>query len=283
MTARTRRLHLPVRRATLAALALSSTLLSPAAARAGEGTGLVVVREHGVGSAAQAQQYLDRLAASAARVNGWSAVFSKYFTSRRQAKAWIQAEQPAFGILTLDTYLALRAPMKLSVVGKAEVKGAGGRRYHVISKDAKDLAGCKGKPLASNHLDDTRFVERVVAGGAFKLADFQPLPTRRPLQTVKKVLRGEATCALVDDAQLADLANVEGGAALHPVWSSKELPPMVVVAFGHTDPALARGFKAKLSKVCSGAGKQACAEVGISRLAPASDKDYRAVVRAYGS
>ena len=159
---------------------------------------------------------------------------------------------------------------------------AGGRQYFLVSKSATNLAGCKGKPLASDHLDDTKFVEGVVAGGDFKMADFEVVKTRRPVQTLKKVLRDEATCALVDDAQLASLGKLEGGSAVKSVWSSKKLPPMVVVAFGHVAGAAKTNFSASLGAICVGTGRGACAEAGISALRPATDASYNKVVKAYG-
>ncbi len=267
--------------ASLAVLATTAALPRPA--RAGDAVGLVVVREHGVGSAAQAQQYLDRLAAAAAKVNGWPAVESKYLTSRRLAVRWIDAHRPAFGILSLGAFLGLRAKYGLTVLGTADVATAGGRQYFVVAREGKDLSACKGKRLASNHADDARFVERVVAGGAFKLSDFSLVPTRRPVQTILAVVRGEADCALIDDAQHADLGSIEGAGSLVTVWKSAKLPPMVVVAFGGTDGKLAATFRKNLPKVCSGEGASACKEVGIRKLTPAGAATYRKVVAAYGS
>ncbi|RMG94626.1 MAG: hypothetical protein D6705_15675 [Deltaproteobacteria bacterium] len=262
--------------------AAASVGLAAPVARAGDAVGLVVIREHGVGSAAQAQQYLDRLASAAAKVNGWPAVESKYFTSRKLADRWIGAHRPAFGIMTLGAYLGLRAAYGLKVVGTADVATAGGRRYYVVAKQGGDLSACKGKRLATNFADDPRFVEKVVAAGAFSLSDFTLVPTRRPVQTIHAVIRGDAECALIDDAQFADLGAIEGGAALRPVWTSAEFPPMVVVAFGTADAALVAKFRKNLPKVCAGEGAEACKEVGIRRLAPSSDAAFRKYVKAYG-
>ena len=38
--------------------------------------------------------------------------------------------------------------------------------------------------------------------GDFTLDSFNLVPTRRPVQTIKKVARGEAVCALIDDGCL---------------------------------------------------------------------------------
>lgn len=265
------------------AAALPGLVLTAGAAQAADGSvNVLVIKEQGVGSAAQAQPYVDRLVAAAAKVSGWTAAAGKYATTREAAEEYIHTADPHFAFMSLGAFLGLRGKHKLDVIGKAEVSQAGGRQYHIVSKTAADLAGCKGKTLASNHTEDVRFAEKVVAGGAFVLTDFTLVPTKRPVQTLKKVTSGEAECALIDDAQLAELAKIEGGAAVKSVWKSDKLPPMVVVAFPSAPAAERKAFQGALGKVCNGEGKAACGEVGIKDLGAAGASDYAAVVTAYG-
>ena len=182
----------------------------------------------------------------------------------------------------MPVFLALQAKYKLEVIGQVAVSLAGGRQYSVISKSAGDLAGCKGKSLVSDHTDDARFIERIVAHGKFTLADFTVVQTQRPLQTIKKVLEGEAVCALIDDAQLAELPHLEGGASLHSLWQSAELPPMVVTAFPAAPEGERERFREHLADLCDNEAQSVCAEVGIVSLKAASVSDYAAVVTAYG-
>ena len=243
---------------------------------------ILVVKEHGVGSPTLAQPYLDRFVAIAAEENGWADAKGQYYNNRSAAEAFIQAHHPHYGIFSLPVFLALRAKYKLEVIGQVAVSLAGGRQYYLISKSAADLAGCKGKTVASDHTDDTRFIERVVAGGRFTLADFTVVQTQRPLQTTKKVISGEAACALIDDAQLAELPHLEGADGLRTVWKSAELPPMVVTAFPAAPEAERKRFQEHLANLCDNEGQSACAEVGIVSLKAASATDYAAVVAAYG-
>ncbi len=273
---------------SLKAFSIGLSLLTVAAAtpaRAAEADAdaidVLVLRENGSGSAATAQKFIDQVMVSVARVNGWPAAQGVYHTQRRAALAFIEAERPHFGILSLGAFLALRKPHKLDLLGKARIKGGGGEQYVIVSKSATDLAGCKGQTLATNHGEDAKFIDGVVAGGDFKLSDFKVVPTRRPLQTLKSVIRDEATCALIDDAQLAELSRQEGGAAVKPVWFSKTLPAMVVVAFPTAPAAEAKAFKANLSKVCQGEGKSACASAGIESLEAVDASALSSVIKAY--
>lgn len=268
----------------LLAAALMLALESPArSAQADSATvWLLVVKEHGVGSPTLVQPYLDRFVAIAAEQNDWADAKGQYYGNRTAAEAFIQAQHPHYGIFSLPAFLALRAKYKLEVIGQVAVSLAGGRQYYLISKSAADLAGCKRKTVVSDHMDDPHFIDSVVAGGAFTVADFTVVQAQRPLQTIKKVINGEAVCALIDDAQLAELAHLEGADGLRTVWKSAELPPMVVTAFSTAPQAERERFQKHLADLCDGNGQSACTEVGIVSLKAARAADYAGVVAAYG-
>ena len=59
------------------------------------------------------------------------------------------------------------------------------------------------------------------------------------------------------------------------------MPPMVVVAFPSAPLAERKSFQESLGKLCTGDGKQACDEVGLTVLRAAPASDYAAVVAAY--
>jgi hypothetical protein len=270
------------RKGARAACLLALFAAAAGSARADEPIRIFVLREHGVTAVALAQPYLDRFVALAAAQNGWRTAQGTYLTTRQAAEEAIRRDHPHYAILSLPSFLALRKAHRFEVIGRVEVSLSGGRRYAVISRTANDIAGCKGKALATDHADDARFVERVVARGQFALADFQLSATRRPLQTTRQVLDGQATCALVDDAQLAELAHLPGAEGVHPVWQSADLPQMVVVALPDAPAAEREAFQQNLPDLCAAEGRAICAEVGIVALAPAADRDYADAVTAYG-
>jgi hypothetical protein len=268
-----------------AALLLAGCLalaLAASTARAADPVEILVLKEHGVGSPSLAQPYVDRFVALAAEDNGWTSAQGQYLSSRSAAETFIKTRSPHYGILSLAAFLALRESYQMEVLGRVASRLAGGEQYFIVSKAARDVKGCKGKKLASDHFADSRFVEKVVARGDYKLADFELIKNRRPLQSLRQVLSGDAECALVDDAQLAELKHLAGGDGVKTVWKSKLLPPMAVVAFASAPIAERKSFKANLSSVCEPAENTACAEVGIHALAPARASDYAEVVALYG-
>lgn len=273
----------PSLRSLLAPLGLlaASSLFLAAPARADGEVGVLVLKEHGVGTAAQAQPYVDKLVQIAAKQAGWSGAKGSYQTTRTAAEKYITDSKPSFGIFSLAAFLGLKDKHKLEVIGQVTSSRAGGQQYHLISKNAADAAGCKGKALASDHADDTKFIDNVVFGGKMKLSEFTLTTTTRPIQTIKKVVAGEAECALIDDAQFGELANVEGASGIKSVWKSDKLPPMVIVAFSNAAATDKKGFQGAFGKVCEDTGKDVCKEVGISSMKTATSSDYQTVITAY--
>lgn len=241
-----------------APVAQAAAVADPTAA-----VGFVVVREAGTGSASAAQSYLDSLLASVARTNGWASASGKYFTKRSKAKAFIAETKPSFGFLSFGAYLGLRSGHGLTALAVADASAAGGAQYFVVSKNQLTLAECKGKTLATNHARDDRFIDRVVSGEAFDLADFQVVETTRPVQTLKAVIDGEADCALVDDSQVLAMGQIDGGLLLRPLWSSEKLPTVVVVSFGTAPAEQVQSFSANIEAICEGDGKAACDAAGL--------------------
>lgn len=269
-------------RSALISLGLVATAgLVASTSLAGGKVGMLVLKEHAVGSTTAAQPYLDKLMGIAAKENGWAEGGGSFQTSRSGAETWIAAEKPHYGILSLAAFLALRGKYNLEPIGQAVVSGGGGQQYSIVSSSATDLAGCKGKRLATDHGDDPRFIEKVVAAGAFKLGDFTPLPTKRPGEAARKVIGGDAECALIDDAQVAQLAQVPGGAAVKEVWKSAAMPPMAIVAFPDAPATERTAFQGSLPKICAGANKTICDQVGLQDLKPAAASAYAPVVALY--
>lgn len=252
---------------TLVAAALLVPAAAPVAQAAvvveADAVGFVVVREAGTGSASTAQSYLDSLLASVARTNGWASATGKYFTKRSKAKKYIEETKPSFGFMSFGAYLGLRKAYDLTPVAVADATAAGGAEYFVISKNQLTLDGCKGKTLATNHAKDAKFIDRIVSGDAFDIADFQLVETTRPVQTLKAVIDGEAECALVDDSQVLAMGTVDGGLMLRPLWSSAKLPAVVVVKFGSAPAEQVESFTTNIEAICEGDGRAACDAAGL--------------------
>lgn len=274
---------------TIALCTLAATaMLVPAAAPVAQAAdpdpttvGFVVVREAGSGSASAAQAYLDSLFASVARTNGWAGATGKYFTKRSKAKKYIEQTKPSFGFVSYGAFLGLRKGFGLTPIAVAEATAAGGSQYFLVSKNQVTPDGCKGQTLATNHAKDGRFIDRIVSGDAFDLSDFQVVETTRPVQTLKAVIDGEAECALVDDAQVVAMGQVDGGLMLRPLWSSEKLPAVVVVSFGGAPAEQVKSFSSNIEAICEGDGKATCDAAGLEALRRVDAAVFEAQQAAY--
>jgi len=269
----------PASRLARAALVLG-VLTTLRTALAAPPPAFVVLLEHAVGTPGRAQPYLDELLAVVSEQNHWPKASGRYFAERAPALTFIRDEKPAFGILSLGAFLALRSSLSLSVIGEVVAPKTGGGQYFLVSTQAGTADACKGQRVTTTFGADPKFVDQVVAGGSFRLSEFKLIEARRPLEPLKQVLRGEAACALIDDAQLDALQHIEDGARLAPVWRSAELPGMAVVAFPRANPSVVQSFKQSLGGLCAQA-KQACSSVGIEELRPSTEARYRALLDAY--
>ncbi len=267
-------------RSALVSAGLAAAFGLAATALAGGNVNVVVIKEHAVGSTSTAQPYLDKLIEVTVKENGWSGGTGKFFTKRGDAEGWIGSDKPSYGIISLGAFLEYQGKYKIEGIGEALVAQGGGQQYFFISKSAGDVNGCKGKKLASDHADDPRFIDKVVAGGAFKLGDFTLEKTTRPVQTIKKVMNDEADCALIDDAQLAELGKM-GAGGVKQVWASAKLPSMIVAAFPSAPEAERKAFQASLPKICAGAGAQVCKDVGLQALTSGAPGSLSGIVAAY--
>jgi hypothetical protein len=252
-------------------------------ARAGATVNVVVLKEHGMGTATQAQPYLDKFIALAGQPpNGWDPASSgRYTTDRGAADAYIKSANPHYGIFSLPAFLALRKTYNLDVVGEAKTN-SGGEQYSIASLKQGSLADCKGKTLATDHMqtpDDVKFIEKVVADGAFTKADFKIVETKRFSQAVNEMINGNAECVLIHEAQLTHAQQSNPG--LKALWSSAKLPGMAVVAFPSAPAGEKTTFQGSLPNICSGAAvKQVCDPIGVLSI-NGNAAQYQAIIAKY--
>jgi hypothetical protein len=262
------------------AAGLATSLGLAATALAGGNVNVIVLKEHAVGSSSAAQPYLVKLLAITAQENGWASGNGEFDTKRDAGEKYIESNKPNYGIISLPSFLAFKGKYNVDAIGEATVATGGGQQYFLISKTASDLAGCKGKRLASDHIDDPRFIEKIVADGKFKLSEFTLDQTTRPSQAARKVVSGDAECALIDDSQLAELPKMNDP-AVKQVWASNKLPSMIVVAFPSAPAAERATFQSSLPKICTGGSAQVCKDVGLLSLSGTVPANLPALIKAY--
>lgn len=241
-------------------------------------TGFAVLYPYAGAQAQQAGPALQKFGAQIAKKGGWANAQGQIF-SRRAAlrKALTQGSLQADAlILPLSAYLDLKqshprwkASHEVSLVSPQQ------GQFFLVTTDAK-RSSCAGAKVATNHLDESPFLSQVVSGGSQVFAQMQWVQQRRPIQVLKTLIRGQAQCALIDQAQLEAARQLPGGAATKVLWSSPKLPSMVAVLRKQEG-----AWKKVLGTLCRGASSPVCQEVGLLGFDKLSASRIRTIERQY--
>lgn len=282
---------LTMRRTCLVLLLVVASAVLPRAAVAGEKDFVIYAPGFGA-SASQAKPYLDKFSALLDKRLGWKAPGAAlaFLDDAKAVADYIEKQKPGYGLLPPSFYLDLacrKVPMTplAAVVGLSSTSSSSGR-YHVVVKEggAADLSALKGKVLASNHLQDKRFVSQVVFAGKLDAEkDFVLKPTNSPIAPFRWVDQGQADAALVDDAQLAHMKKLPFGQSLKAVFSSDELPPFPIVSFDKVTKAPDRAaLKKAITEMCaSDDGQPICKEMQVTRFESVDPKAFAAAQQRY--
>jgi hypothetical protein len=238
------------RAATTFALGLALAYLAPSFAA--DRRGVLVCYPRAPGTTEQARPIMERLGAWLTDHTG-QPLLPIYFNAVEPARAWLDREHPPYAILSLPLFLAWKDELGLVAVAQTERGGQSTERYHLIVPDASPWrtladvrAGVTGRKAVvwSSHLDDVRFVSRVVFAGGLRVAaddaaDVRGVATDQPLRALRKMKAGEpldgqpVDAVLLEDtawSELQKLATFRG--ALRAVFTSAPLPTPPVVAIG---------------------------------------------------
>lgn len=246
---------------------------SAAAAQAG-GKDFAIVTMRLGGDAESAQPYINKFAAHLEAQTGWPKGSAKgsFLGSKKEALAYIESQKPGFGVFEPWLYFELEKSHKLEPIAQVVSSDLNSPRYHVVVKDAavKGLDDLKGKRLWTTIADAPRYLGNVVLDGK------GPAETRFTLKQIgsamkgaRAVLRGEAEATLLDDEQLEAAKKLEGGAALRTIYSSPQLPSVLVVTFGtNIQPADGQALAKNVGTLCEQKGGEICKEMHISKFVP---------------
>ena len=248
-----------------------------------------VIQHGGAGGTSQtAQPYINQVLRYAEGVLKWPANSAKgeFFPDEAGAVQYIDANKPGFGIVDASVFLDLREKYDLQPIASVQGQNQLNGHLSVVVKDPniKSLDDLKGKTLISNHLENSKFLSKIVFAGKLD-ADkhFKLSPTASPLKGLKAVDRGEAEATLLDDEQLASSKTLPFGKDLKVIFTSKLLPPTPVVAFGKNSvPADREAFGKMLIGMCKDKkGADVCKSLQITKFTPPDKAAYEDAVRKY--
>lgn len=235
------------------------------------------------GDASTAQPYVDKLAKHLEETLKWPAggVKGQFFASKKDVLAGIEQQKPGFAFIEPQLYFEMAGTWVecLAGVESAELNTT---KLNVVVKDPayKSLADLKGKKIWTTMADWPRYLSNVIFDGK-RPADIELKQIGAVTKGARAVLRGEADATLLDDQQLVEMQKLEGGAALRTIYSSRKLPPLLVVASGL--PAGDRkGLTKALLEMCGTAkGGEVCKEMRITKFVAPDMATIKAAKEAY--
>lgn len=241
------------------------------------------------GSAAGAKAYMSPFFRRIESLAGWpaGATHGSYQPRLQGCLRQHSATPPGFAVLSLGVYLQVRRSWRTQVLGQVQMfAGAGQRLYLVVKKGgARTLADLRGKRLVSNHLAETRFLNRVLFGGKLDVRKhFTLRQVYRTTKGMRDVARGRADATIINDDELRTLHHRSWGRKLQIMHRSPPLPGAPLVAFrGVARPADIQRVRKVIAHLCRGpAGKKLCQSSGILSMRPATQATFAAMIRRYG-
>ena len=242
------------------------------------------------GDTASAQPFIDKFCRYIETKMGWPAngVNGKFFSTKAEALAHIDAEKPGIAMLEPAVFFELRTKLKLEPVLQIESKDLSWTKLNVVVKDPtfKALADLKGKSLCAMGADSPVYLSKIVFDGKVDaVKHFTLKPNNQALKGVRGVLKGECDATLLDDETLAAAAKMEGGAELKSIYTSPKLPatPLSIVGKSVT-PAEKKKLVEVLTAMCSDAeGKAICTDMRVEKFTAVDAASFTGFAKKYDS
>jgi len=247
---------------------------------------LIMVNERASLSQSLAFKDFHRFTKMLAYHNGWAprSVRGKFFKNIRAANIYVKEHKPRYAFLTLPVFLAWKKRFNLGAIGYANTQGnsqwmAASSKYHIISSSETSLADCKSKRVISHFWKDAQFLNAAVGGSAWSVKDFDEFPLSASDSVLSSLVSEppKADCALVDDAQMGDMKRLAGADKLKTLWSSAQLPAVIVAYFPSVSWNDQMSFKNTLPDICAGNGLLPCAAMGITSFQVAEPADLQSL------
>jgi ABC-type phosphate/phosphonate transport system substrate-binding protein len=262
----------------LVALVIGISLWAvPVHAQADLSHSFLICHTGSVATAEEAQPYIDGFGGYLAKQLGWKeGNWSVQFENKRtDGVKGLEAGPSAFATLSLGMVLEFGQKYGLKPLVLAKVNGKTTNRYRILVKKGtfKTLEDLKGKKLVGNLLDDPAFLSKIIFAGKIDAqTHFILKQSKRPLRAIRKVAKGKADAALVDDAQYASLKGLPLFSDLESIFESTPFPNVGMVATNSAKGKDIAVFKRALIKMCSEPeGKKMCETFAVEGFVDAPE------------
>lgn len=241
------------------------------------------------GTSQSAQSYLTPFFQRLESLAGWpgGSTTGSYQPTYAGCLQQISTGRPGFAVLSLGVYLEQLKAHRLKVIGQVEMFAGAGAKLHLVVKGNtyKTVADLKGKSLVSNHLEETKFLNRIMFGGKLDVTrHFQLRQVSLTTKGMRDVARGRADATIVNDDELRTMKSRDFGKDLVVLHESPALPGAPMVLFGgNAAQADVAKIQRSIAGMCKGTeGSKLCLSAGIRSMKTATDAAFAPMVRAFG-
>jgi hypothetical protein len=208
-----------------------------------------------------------------------------YLPSRARCDAYATERAAVFAVLDTDTLLAHASDWKARPL--AHLGTATKTTWYVVAPKGTltSPADLAGKSIQSTAPGGARFVANLVLDGAVPISALVLEGTAKPLRALRKVARGQAAAAIVDQDAMAALGELTLPVELVVVAKSRPLPGLTLASIEAGDSKapekLVQGIRKSLSTLCEGRGQKLCKTLGVQRFTATSDAWFEALRARY--
>ena len=229
----------------------------------------------GPGSTEEAQERIDLFLTELAKGTG-EALSGVYANTKSGCDKWIGEKKPRFALFAHSELATRGKALKASPLLEAIPQDKLAMRYHIVGKVGATMDSLKGGKLLSPHWKKEAFLSRHV----FQMSLKEAFKGKRgsALRSIKKVAKGKAEAALLNEAEFQAMKDTKFGSELVAVLSSIELPGLALVELGG-ETALGRKVRDSGKQLCK-RSPDACKGVEMSQLKPADTTRYDGILTA---
>ena len=267
---------------------ITAALLLTLVASSASAHTVAVCQDRGPGSTKQAAPTVATFLAHMAKSIGAEAgsLDGAYHVSRARCDAYAKENAAVFAVLDTDSLLAHADDWSVEPV--AHLGSGDDKVWHVLVREGSygKVSDLAGKSIQSTAPGGARFVSRLVLAGALGPEALALKGTAKPLKALRKLARGQAEAAIVDQEAVAALSELGLPTKLVVLAKSEPLPglTMATIKAGASvaPPALAKGLRGALPKLCQGDGHKLCKTLGVREFKPVSTSWWSALKKRYG-
>jgi hypothetical protein len=237
------------------------------------------------GSQAQAQPFVDKMLRHLESKLKWQPLSLRgiYIPDGRVAVEKLRAKRPEIALVGPSIYASEHKALGMKVIAKIEVNGRSEEIYSVITrKDGPSTLGeLVGKKVEGAVVHNEKYVYNVLFDQQLKPGQLTLESQKRPLKSLRNVVRNKADAAIVDQSVVDHLSELPFANEVQSIYTTKPVPSALVVVMGDGKKQALK-LKSMLVGMCKRPdGKPLCQTLTISAIKASSNAGCKKLLTRY--